>query len=259
MSRGLIIFFGALVSLLLLLVLLAQTGVLPVRGAQSSGGSVAAPRASGAAALSGSAATGGLSVSGEGVVSVKPDVAIVQLGVDITNPSVGEAQGIATQQMDAVLKKLKSLGIADKDIRTIQYSVQPQIDYQKNVLTGYRVVNVVKVTVRQIDKLGAVLDQAVGSGATKVQGISFTIDDPSKLQAEARDKAIQDAKAKAEQMAKAAGVKLGKVTALSESGGTVSPRYEMAMAPAAKGAADVPISVGESEIQVTVQMVFDIE
>ena len=78
--RGLVIFFGALVSLLLLLVLLAQTGVLPVRGAQSSGGSVAAPRASGAMSLSGSAATGGLSVSGEGAVSVKQDVAIVQLG-----------------------------------------------------------------------------------------------------------------------------------------------------------------------------------
>lgn len=259
MNRGLIIFFGALASLLLLLVLLAQTGVLPVRGAQSAGGGVAAPKASGAMALTGSAAPGGLSVSGEGVVSVKPDVAIVQLGVDVTNPSVGEAQGIATQQMDAVLKKLKSLGIADKDIRTIQYSVQPQIDYQKNVLTGYRVVNVAQVTVRQIDKLGSMLDQAVSSGATKVQGISFTVDDPSKLQAEARDKAIQDAKAKAEQMAKAAGVRLGKVTALSESGGTVPYRVQLAApAPMAKGA-DVPISVGESEIRVTVQMVFDIE
>jgi uncharacterized protein YggE len=259
MNRGLIVFFGALVSLLLLLVLLAQTGVLPVRGAQSAGGGVAAPMASGAIAQAGSATSGGLSVSGEGVVSVKPDVAIVQLGVDITNPSVDEAQSMASQQMDAVLNKLKSLGVADKDIRTIQYSIQPQIDYQKNVLTGYRVVNVVQVTVRQIDKLGSLLGQAVGSGATTVQGISFTVDDPSKLQAEARDKAIQDAKAKAEQMAKAAGIKLGKVTALSESGGTVPARQVLAAAAPTAMGAEVPISTGESEIRVTVQMVFDIE
>ena len=206
----------------------------------------------------------GISVNGEGLVKGKPDVAQTNIAVDVTNVDPIAAQRDAASRMDKVIAKLKDMGVAADDIKTSQYSLTPQYNYNQNkeapTLIGYRVVNAVAVTIKQLDKVGQILDAAATAGATSVQGVSFTIADPTPLQSQARAAAVKQARARADELAKAAGVSLGKVTSISESTAGATPIYAQAATRSmAAPAVDTPIISGELEVRVNVQVTYGIQ
>ncbi|MFC1911048.1 SIMPL domain-containing protein [Chloroflexota bacterium] len=210
----------------------------------------------------------GIWVNGEGKVTAIPDIATISVGVDSQAATVTEAQSKATTAMNNIMKVLKDNGVAEKDIKTQYFNIQQMTrwdqDRQQSVVIGYQVTNTVTAKIRQLDKAGTIIDAAAVAGGdlTRVNGISFSIDDPTALQNQARDKAMAAAKAKAEQLAKAAGVTLGKPSYVTESSYIPGPIYrdtymkaEAAMAPAAT---PTPISAGEMEITVNVQVTYNI-
>ncbi|MFC1931943.1 SIMPL domain-containing protein, partial [Chloroflexota bacterium] len=162
---------------------------------------------------------------------------------------------------------LDNYGIDKKDIKTQQYSIYPVRRWSdekgQEVLVGYRVANTVTVKVRNVDDTGAIIDAAAKAGGDliRINSISFTVDDPTPYYKEAREKAMTDAEAKAEQLASLSKVKLGKPTYINESGGYVSPvrGFYPEMAAPAPIAAPTPISPGETEVQLSVQVAYSIE
>jgi len=205
----------------------------------------------------------GVSAAGTGRVTGAPDVVILQLGVDVEMRSVEAARSAAANSMQAAIDALKANGVEEKDIRTIQFSVNPQYDVVLNrqTLRGYRVSNMVSAKVRKVDTAGKIIDdvtRAAGDAAI-VRSLSFTIDDPSKLQAQARELAVKQARERAEQLAKPAGVKIGRVLSITEGGGTpIVSQAQFAVA-APRTGDTTPIQAGELEIVVNVNAVFAIE
>ncbi len=215
-------------------------------------------------AVSGDQQTG-LSVSGTGDVYAKPDIALISLGVQGEAKTVAEAQQQANEAMSAIMAALSAKGVAVKDIQTTSYSIQPIYEYPpkldgttQRTLVGYQVSNIVTVTVRNVDNAGAIIDAvtAAGGDLTIVNNISFTVEDPKPYTDQARQLAIQDAIAKAKQMASVAGVNLGKLINISESGGYV-PTPVAYRDSAVSGATS--ISSGQLEISVSVQLVYTLE
>lgn len=207
----------------------------------------------------------GITVSGEGKVTAKPDLAMIQLGVSVLAPTVAEARTQAATSMDAIIASMKSNGIDEKDIQTTQIYINAEYDYSGNTQTlrGFRVNNTVSSKIREIDDTSKVIDDAVNAGGnnTQIQGISFTIDKPETLQDEAREKAVGDAKARAETLARAAGVSLGGAIAIVE-GATGSPPIPYAARAAgdmAQEGGSTPILTGELDVIVTVTVTWAIE
>jgi uncharacterized protein YggE len=207
----------------------------------------------------------GITVVGVGKASGTPDVAHVSIGVETESDSVQQAVADNKAKMTKLLDTLKSLGIADKDIQTTNYGVytqrQPSPEGKGTMgPTTYQVNNQVAVTVRDVTKLGDVLDKVVTAGANNIYGVSFSVDDPSKLQADARAKAIADAKARAESLANLTGVTLGDVAAVSEVVGS-NPIYEgpRMSAAAGLGGGGAPIEPGELEVDMSVQVTYAIK
>jgi len=208
----------------------------------------------------------GVWVTGEGKATAVPDVALLRLGIEADAPSVAEAQKKAQAAMDGVMKALQGNGVADKDIQTQQFSIYPVRRWiekeNREEITGYRITNIVVAKIRDISKAGAVIDAVADAGGdlTRVNDISFTVDNPVPYFKEARDKAIKDAAAKAAQMAQTADFRLGKLLYISEGGGYVPPVIRSKnLEAAAQGAEPTPISPGELEFQLTVQMVYKID
>ena len=204
----------------------------------------------------------GISAAGTGRVTGTPDIVILQLGVEVEMRSVEAARTAAATSMNAAIDSLKSNGVEQKDIQTVQFSVQPQYDFVSNrqTLRGYRVTNVVSAKVRKIDTAGKIIDDVARAAgdAVVVRSLSFTIEDPSKLQAQARELAVKQARERADQLAKPAGVKIGRVLQITEGGGAVvSQAANVLRAPAT--AAETPIQAGELEVVVNVNAVFAIE
>lgn len=209
----------------------------------------------------------GVWVTGTGKVMVVPDIAILTLGVEAQASTVMKAQGDAATAMTEVMAVLTANGVAEKDIQTRWYSISPVTkwidDYREQITIGYRVTNTVTVKVRDIDKTGTIIDAvtAAGGDLTRVQGISFTVDDADAYYDEAREKAILDAMAKAEQMASVANVTLGKPIYISEMSSSMPPiPYPARDYVSAEGVGAItPISAGEMEISITVQMVYALQ
>ena len=207
----------------------------------------------------------GMWVNGHGEVNAAPDIVTLQLGISSQKANVAEAQAEAAIAMDKVMTALKNSGVADKDIQTQQFSIQ-QItqwdqDKQEQVVIGYRVDNMVVAKIRQIDKTGSIIDAVAVAGGdyTRIDNISFSIDDPSPYRNQARDNAMADAKAKAEQLANLGGVKLGKPTYISESiSYPVYPSAVVSAAPMPSPAPVTPISPGEMKISLDIQVVYAI-
>jgi uncharacterized protein YggE len=197
-------------------------------------------------------------VTGEGSVSVKPNYAQIRSGVTTRAKTVKEGVDANSKLMVAIVGALKGAGVAEKDIQTSRFSIQPvyapQEPRTEPKLLGYNVSNQVEVTIRAIDRVGDVLDKVVGAGATDVGNVSFLVSDASKSLDEARDAAIADARRKAEVYAKAAGVQLGRVEWITEEAGGAPPVPMMARAQAAP----VPIVTGEDTLLVHVIVGFDI-
>lgn len=207
-----------------------------------------------------------ISVSGEGKVTAKPDVAMITLGVSTLRPTVAEARESAAAALDGMIASMRNNGIDDDDLQTQQLYINAEYNYDdgNQRLIGFRVSNTVTAKVRNIDNTGKVVDDAVGAGgdSTTIDGISFTIDDPKDLQSQARAAAVEDARAKAETLASAGGVDVGAPITITE-GGFSPPVYPY---PAAEYAADraqtgaaTPIEAGELDVVVNVQVVFELQ
>jgi len=207
----------------------------------------------------------GLSIGGEGRASAAPDVAVLGLGVSAKASTVGAANSQAQQAMTALLDSLEANGVQEKDIQTLSFSIYPEYDYRNDeqVLTGYRVSHMLQAKVRDIDRAGEVIDDAVQAGGDllQVQSISFTIDDTTALRSQARQKAVADAQTKAEELAALAGVTLGEPTYITESISTpyTQPYFDRAAGVAMEAAPATEISPGELEVVVNVQMSYAIE
>lgn len=206
-------------------------------------------------------------VSGQGNATVAPDLALVTLGVSETHKTAREAMDVANGAMAAVIEALKKQGIAARDLQTSGLSIQAQYSYPDNndgnprppVLTGYAVSNSLTVRVRDLTKVGAIIDKAVTLGVNQGGDIRFTNEDPAKSLKTARSDAVKDAIDKAKTLADAAGIKLGRILEITEGGGMQEPQPLM-RAQMAKEASDaVPVEAGENSYAVNVNVTFAID
>jgi len=206
----------------------------------------------------------GIWVSGTGEVSVTPDIATLSLGIEAQADTVAEAQEQAAVAMEAVMAALADNGVAEKDIQTRYFSIYPVTRWDdfddQQVVIGYRVTNMVTAKIRDVEQAGLVIDAVAAAGGdyTRVNNISFSVDDPTPYYEEARQEAMADARAKAEQLADLAGIGLGKPTYISE--GTIYPPVvyrDAGMEMMAPGAT-TPISPGEIELTLTLQVAYAI-
>ena len=203
---------------------------------------------------------GSISVSGTGRVSVQPDVADLRLGVNVSRMTVDEARNDAASTMAAILDAVAKAGVAKKDVRTSLLSVQPRYEYRDNEpprLAGYELANVVEVTVRNLAKLGDVVDGSLKAGATSMDSLSFRLDDPSAAEKQARTLAMAQARSRADVLAEAGGLTITGVADVSE-GGAMPPRPYAAKAERMMLAADAstPVETGSLEVAVTVSVTY---
>lgn len=206
-----------------------------------------------------------IQVSGYGSAAGAPDIAVVRIGVEHRSTEVKTALGETKRAMDAVLAAMRAAGVAARDIATVSYDVNfipgdssgGPGDRAAGAAAGYRVGDVAAVTVRDLTNLGAVLDAATAAGANSIQGISFDLSDPSKLERQARDAAMSDAHNRAAQLAQLASVKLGMVLSISEAGG--EPRTGGPSLRAAAFAGAPPVSPGELSVDVSVRVSYAIQ
>lgn len=201
-------------------------------------------------------------VSGEGKVTVIPDTAVVDLGITVNRPTVKEAQNEANSIINAVTQAIKDLGVAAKDIKTSNYSVYPQYNYDggQNRITAYQVNASLNVTVREIDKANQVIDTATSKGANTVGGIQLTVDEDKRKQLlqQARELAVKEAKAKAVSLASAAGITLGKIVNVQESGGVSPiPMYAKSATGLGGGEGDTQIQPGSTDITTSVTLFYE--
>lgn len=206
-----------------------------------------------------------ISIAGEGKVTAIPDIAQVSVGIQTEKIRVIDAQQENTQKMNQLISQLKSLGIKDEDIKTTNYNIYPQYNYDngRSTLRGYQISQSVSVKIRDLDQVGEILEIAGSNGANQVSGLNFTIDEPESLKQEAREKALANAKTKAESLAKVAGVKLGKLVSFNESGNDYpiyARSYLAADEAAGFGVAEQApdIQVGSQEIIVNVNVTYEV-
>jgi uncharacterized protein YggE len=204
-------------------------------------------------------------VNGAGTVNLTPDVAYINVGVHTEKPTASEAVTANNEQTQQVVDALKNFGVAEKDIRTTNFSIWPntQVDPQtgEKLDTTYVVDNTVYVTVHQLDKLGDLLDATVKAGANSVNSIQFDVADKSSAIKQARDEAVKDAKSQAQELAAAAGVALGDVQTISFYDNVPTP-YVDAFGKGGGGmaeAASVPINPGQLVLTVTVSITYEIK
>jgi uncharacterized protein YggE len=201
-------------------------------------------------------------VSGEGAVSAAPDFAQVTLGVTTSGKTAGDAVAANAQAANALVALIKTEGVAPADIQTSNVSVSPMFsDAGPNretapTITGYSVSNNVTVRVRDIPRLGALLDKAVTAGANSIYGIGFGHNNLSALLDKARPLAVADARRKAEIYAAAGGGRIGRLMVLTEEAGRQAPiAFSRAFTAAA---APTPIEAGEDKLTVTINARFEL-
>ena len=202
-----------------------------------------------------------ISVSGEGTVSVPPDMALIDGGVSSEAKTAREASEANNAAMGKVLLALKAGGLDEKDVQTARLSLQPQYAQQTrpgpNVISGYRASNRVTIRLRDVTKVAATIDTLVSSGANEIGGINFMVEKASKLLDEARLEAVADARRKAEIYAKAAGVSLGRPVSIADDGGGAPA--PMTFRKMAGVAASAPVAQGEETLRVTVSVAWEIK
>jgi uncharacterized protein YggE len=203
-----------------------------------------------------------IAVTGEGKVTLVPDIAYINIGVQTENPNAVTAVADNTTQSQKVMDAIKKIGVASKDIQTTDYSIFPrQNTDQQGKITGttYVVNNTVHVTLRDLSKIGSLLDQAAAAGANNVNGIQFDVADRNPAMSQARQLAVQDATTQAQELAKAAGVTLGPVQSITTQVSTPQPVIYGAGAAPSAAAANIPVSAGQLTITVDVNVVYAIQ
>jgi uncharacterized protein YggE len=207
-----------------------------------------------------------LNVNGVGTVNLAPDVAYINIGVHTERPTAAEAVSANSGQTQQVIDALKASGVDPKDIRTTNFSIYPNTQYDpqtgEKLATTYVVDNTVYVTVHDLEKLGGLLDATVQAGANSVNSIQFDVADKSAAIKQARDQAVKDARAQAQELATAAGVTLGDVQTISFYDNIPAPLTDVyGKGGGGMAAADiaVPINPGQLVLTVSVNMVYEIK
>jgi hypothetical protein len=207
---------------------------------------------------------GTISIAGRGEVQAAPDMAVITSGVTSQGATAREALDANTAAMTELLDELKASGIEARDIQTTCFSVNPSYVYSDErdsngyslppKVTGYQVSNTVTVVVRDLEDLGTILDRSVTVGANTVNGVTFSVADPTELYNEARQKAFADARAKAELYAETAGTTLGDLEAIRESQGFDGPQPYAMYARAEAASSAVPVEAGELTFTINVDV-----
>ena len=195
-----------------------------------------------------------VTVSGQGSVSITPDTALAQVGVEARAPQLNDALSDATQRMTRVLESVRALGVDSKDISTSRIAIEPIAAPRRNEgdpvrIDGYRVTNTAQLRLHDVRAVGRVLDAVVRAGANTIGSLAFTVNDRTAVEAQARTLAVRDAATKAQQLADAAGVRLGPLLSLTEQG----IGRPMPVARGVAAMASMPVEPGEIEVMVTVE------
>jgi uncharacterized protein YggE len=192
-----------------------------------------------------------ISVSAEGEASVAPDLAVVSFAVTGNGKELAPTRDDVNKRSSAVLAALRDLGIADGDLNAPDVGIHPEYDYRKGQrLIGYRVMRQMTAKVRDLDRLGDVLDGLVAAGANEVHGAQMSASDPSAAEHEALTAAVTAAREKAAVVASAAGVKLGAVARIDEEADANGPMPKMRMMAMAESS-DAPTEVAAGDLTVT--------
>ncbi|MCF8508142.1 MAG: SIMPL domain-containing protein [Hyphomonadaceae bacterium] len=202
-----------------------------------------------------------ITLMGRGSIEQPPDVAMINVGVQVEAKTAAEAMAQQATNMNGVFAAVKAAGIADRDMQTGNMSLNPVYEYPNNArprLTGYQASNSITIKVRKLDTLGKTLDAVVKGGGNTINGISFSVDQPDKFQNEARVEAIKDAAAKAELYAQAVGYKVKRIVTISEQEFYPQPPMPVMMRMQDMAAEATPIAAGEVSLVQTVNVVFEL-
>lgn len=211
-----------------------------------------------------SATTNTVSFTGEGKISAKPDIAVISASIVTQNADSKTAQNDNSARSSKVTDFLKKQDIADKDIKTSGYNIYPQQKYPpyggQPTITGYQVTQSFEIKVRDLGKIGTILDGLVTAGANQVNNTGLQIENPEALKDQARQEAIADAKQKADTLKKQVGISLGKIVNFSENtGGYPRPMMYESKADYGMGGGGPDVPVGENEINVSVTITYQIK
>ena len=202
-------------------------------------------------------------VSGQGKVYAKPDVALVSLGVTTEAATVEHVTKNNTEKMNAVIQAVKDLGIDEKDIQTTNYNLSPLYNWTERTgrfLTGYTLSQNIQVKIKDFEKIGDVLAQSTTKGANQIGELQFIIDNPEELKDQARAKAVEQAKASAENLAKSSGIRLGKLINIYETYDPSQVSYKMAEGLGGADMAPAPVvQPGQQEIVVTINLTYRVK
>jgi len=200
-------------------------------------------------------------VTGEGKSSIKPDIAEITAGITVSAQTVKAAQDQINTIINKVSQAIKQTGVDAKDIQTTNYSINPTYDYGSGSqrITGYSASTNLSVKVRNLDKVNDAIDAATANGANQISGLSFGVDDKTKVEDEARQKAVAEAKKKAEQAAKIAGFKLGRIINYSENFQGEPGPIPIFMETAKSQGTPTQVEPGSSEVVVSVKLSYEIQ
>ncbi len=204
-----------------------------------------------------------INVVGTGQISVKPDIALISLSVVSESKKISDAQNDNTQKMNNIIGFLKNdLGILDKDLKTTNYNIYPDYTYTRDgqkIFLGYKVTQTLEVKIRDLSKVGNVIEGATERGSNEISSLQFTNEDLEKTKIDARKLAIDNAKEKAKTLVSQLGVKLGKIVSFNENFYTPTPYPLMKETLGLGGGATPEIQTGENEISVNVSITYEIE
>lgn len=203
-----------------------------------------------------------ITISGEGKVQAKPDIAMVSLSVLSEATTVAAAQKDNTEKMNKIIKAMKDTGIDEKDLKTTNYSINPKYQYisGKSIIIGYEVNQTLEVKIRNLDKISSVLSSGAELGANQIGGLTFTFDDSEGLKAEARKKAIENARQKAKILADDLDVDLVRIISFSESTNEPPIPFYAERAFGIGGGGETPsIEAGQNEIAASVAITYEIQ
>jgi len=204
-----------------------------------------------------------ITINGEGKITATPNVAVTELGLVTEKSDVASAQKENTEKMNKLIAEVKQLGIKDEDIQTSNYSIYPKYDYTdgRSVISGYTVNQSATLKIRDLSKISTVLSKVGEVGINTVSSLNFTIDEPENLRAQARDKALVNAKEKAMDLAKNLGVKLVRVISYNEYSPVDSyPKFYAGAAEGMGGGAPTPnIQTGSTDVRMSVSVIYEIE
>lgn len=242
---------------------LTGIGVIAIASVAVAGAFAAPVRTASAQEVAASTLPRTITVVGEGEVRVAPDIARINIGVEVMRNSVRDASDANQELVDSVLGALGEAGIPEEDLQTSGFSVYAERYGPEGPLpedqVNFRVANTVNVTVRDLESVGAVIDAAIEAGANNIYGIEFAIGDTTTFASEARTAAVDDARARAEELASLTGVTLGEIISVSEVIGSASPLLNNFRAEAAMGSGGgTSIQPGQLNLTMQLQIVYAI-